>query len=65
VLQKKKPFVREVNRKKRLNFASEFSLKEDIYWNDDIFADESKFNVFGSNGRVLVWPQPNEEMHPT
>lgn len=61
---RKKPFVSEINREKRLNFALEFSLKEDTYWNDVIFADESKFNVFGSDGRVMVWRQPNEEMNP-
>jgi len=43
---RKKPFINKANRKKRLIFAKEFISKEQIWWNDVIFADESKFNIF-------------------
>lgn len=42
---RKKPFINEANRKKRLIFAKEFISKEQIWW-DVIFVDESKFNIF-------------------
>ena len=59
---RKKPYVNERNRRKRLKFAKEFISKEEKWWKDVIFADESKFNVFGSNGRTMVWRKPNTEM---
>lgn len=60
---RKKPYVNETNRKKRLNFAKEFIHKENPYWNDVIFTDESKFNIFGSDGRRMVWRKKNEEFN--
>jgi len=57
----KKPFINEANRKKRLIFAKEFISKEQIWWNDIIFADKSKFNIFESDGRKMVWRKANEE----
>ncbi|GBN23102.1 hypothetical protein AVEN_251870-1 [Araneus ventricosus] len=29
-----------------------------------IFVDESKINIFGSDGRIGVWRKPNEELNP-
>ena len=29
-----------------------------------IFLDESKFNLFGSDGSVMVWRKPNTELRP-
>jgi len=43
----KKPFINKANRKKKLIFAKEFISKEQIWWNDVILADKSKFNIFG------------------
>lgn len=59
---RKKPFVSDVNRKKRLNFAKEYIGMDKSYWNDVLFSDESKFNLFGSDGRVTVWRKPNQEL---
>jgi hypothetical protein len=53
-----------VNRKKRLAWAREYILKPTEYWHDVLFADESKFNVSGSDGRQIVWRKKNEEMDP-
>ena len=61
-MARKKPYVNERNRRKRLKFAKEFISKEEKWWKDVIFADESKFNVFGSDGRTIVWRKPNTEM---
>ena len=37
------------------------------YWDDVIFTDESKFNIFGSDRKIKVWRKPNTELerkHP-
>ncbi|GBM81557.1 Transposable element Tc1 transposase [Araneus ventricosus] len=38
--------------------------KDISFWESVIFVDESKFNIFGSNGRISVWRKPNEELNP-
>ena len=32
------------------------------YWNRVIFTDESKFNLYGNDGRCKVW-KPNQELN--
>lgn len=61
---RKKPFISEANKRKRLKFAKEFKYKDDTWWNDVIFADESKYNIFGSDGQTMVWRKPNTELQP-
>ncbi|GFY20644.1 transposable element Tc1 transposase [Trichonephila clavipes] len=34
------------------------------FWNEVIFSNESKFNIFGSDGRRMVWRKPNTSHHP-
>lgn len=60
-VQRKKPFISEINRKKRLEFAKIYVNKDLEFWKDVIFSDESKFNIFGSDGRKYVWRRPNTE----
>lgn len=50
------------NRQIRLKFAKEHQNKDASWWEDVIFADESKYNLFGSDGRVMVWRKANEEL---
>ena len=57
-----KPLITKVNRKKRLKFAREYMNKPPEYWNDVIFYDEREFNLFSSDGRVIVWRQLNTEL---
>ncbi|GFU57402.1 transposable element Tcb2 transposase [Trichonephila clavipes] len=45
--------------KKRLEFAKTHQLKTDNFWKKVIFSDESKFNIFGSDGHRTVWRKPN------
>lgn len=59
---RKKPFMNLTNRKRRLNFAKEHITKDVKWWDDVIFLDESKFNIFGSDGKTMVWRKPNEEL---
>lgn len=61
---RKKFWVSEVNRKKRLAFAKEYISKDLEYWQRVIFSDESKYNLFGSDGRRMVWRKKNTEMQP-
>jgi len=59
---RKKPLLSERNRKLRENFAKEYAKKDQSWWDDVIFLDESKFNLFGSDGKTMVWRKPNTEL---
>lgn len=61
---RKKPHVSETNRKKRMDFATEYKNKTNEFWEKVIFSDESKYNIFGSDGRALVWRKKGEELNP-
>ncbi|GFT37335.1 transposable element Tc1 transposase [Trichonephila clavipes] len=63
-LARKKPLIGKRNRVKRLKFAKEHILKPLQFWNEVIFSDESKFNIFGSDGRRMVSRKPNTSHHP-
>lgn len=45
----------------RLEFVYEHVFKDESYWSNVIFCDELKFNIFGSDGRIMVWRKPCEE----
>lgn len=59
---RRKPFISEQNRVKRLEFASEYLKKPVEFWKSVLFSDESKFNLFSSDGRRMVWRKPNTEL---
>jgi len=50
--------------KKRLEFAKQHLNKSQEYWNTVLFSDESKFNIFNSDGRRTVWRKKNTELNP-
>jgi len=58
---RRKPLITKVNQKKRFNFAEKHAYINENFWNDVIFSDESKFNIFGSDGKQKVWRKPNTE----
>ena len=61
---KKKVVVREVNRKKRVNWCKERkSHTVDEYWRKVIFSDESHI-VLGANNRVYIWRKDDEKYNP-
>ncbi|GBM22940.1 hypothetical protein AVEN_136360-1 [Araneus ventricosus] len=40
-------------------------VDKDISFSESIiFVAETKFNIFGSDGRISVWRKPNEELNP-
>ncbi|GFW02790.1 transposable element Tc1 transposase [Trichonephila clavipes] len=61
---RKKPFISLQNQKKRLEFTKTHQLKTDNFWKKVTFSDESKFNIFGSDGRRTVWRKPNTVLDP-
>ncbi|GFW47589.1 transposable element Tc1 transposase [Trichonephila clavipes] len=61
---RKKLLIGKRNRVKRLKFAKEHILKPQQFWNEVIFSDESKFNIFGSDGRRMVSRKPNTSHYP-
>ena len=56
----KKPLVTEPNRKKRLLWAQEHENWEKE-WENVIWSDESKFELFKGDGRKYVWRQEHEK----
>ena len=52
---RKKPYLNKANRGKRLEYARTYREKPLAFWNNVIWSDESKFNLFGSDGKVMVW----------
>ncbi|GBL65606.1 hypothetical protein AVEN_220932-1, partial [Araneus ventricosus] len=61
---RRKFFVSAKNRKLRLSFTKSMLNKPETYWNNVLFVDESKFYIFGSDGRIMVWRRKNEELNP-
>jgi hypothetical protein len=56
----RKPFVSEKNKQKRLAWIRERKEWVDE-WDNIIWSDESKFELFKGNGRRWVWRQPHEK----
>lgn len=59
---RRKPFVSKRNRSKRLQFVKLYKDKDFSFWKTVLFTDESKFNIFRSDGQTYVWRKPNEEL---
>ena len=59
---RKKPYPNKANRGKRLEYARTYREKPLGFWNNVIRSDESKFNLFGSDGKVMVWQFTKEEL---
>ncbi|CAK9818985.1 Transposable element Tc1 transposase [Anthophora quadrimaculata] len=69
-IARRKPFVSQKNRSKRLQFVKLYKDKDFSFWETVLFTDESKFNIFRSDGQTYVWRKPNDEfreenMRPT
>ena len=56
----RKPLVTKKNQVKRLNWAKERQKWNDE-WNNIIWSDESKFELFRGDGRRWVWRRPHEK----
>jgi hypothetical protein len=56
--------VNKINRGKRLKFAEQILGKSAEFWKNLVYSDESKFNLFHSDGKCMVWSTPREEFKP-
>lgn len=61
-IPRKKPYISKVNRKKRLAFARKYVLKPPSFWSSILWSDETKVNIFGSDGHQKVWRRPKEAL---
>ncbi len=50
-----------MHKKARKQFAEDKQTKDMDYWNFVLWSDETKINLFGSDGVKRVWRQPGEE----
>jgi len=59
-VRKKKPLLKKKHRQRRYSFGlrhRKWSLEQ---WNKIIWSDESKFSIFGSDGRQYCWRYPGQ-----
>ncbi len=62
---RRKPLLKMMHKNARKQFAEDKQTKDMDYWNHFLWSDETKINVFGSDGVKLVWRQPGEEYKDT
>ncbi|GBN10390.1 Transposable element Tc1 transposase [Araneus ventricosus] len=60
---RRKPYISKANLKARLAFAKMYVKQPTEFWENVIFVDESKYNIFGSDGKQKVWRTPNTVLH--
>ena len=61
---RKKPYVNVKSRRKQINYAKEMLQTPVRFWNIVVWSDESKFNLFGSDRKIMVWRSCDEEFNP-
>ena len=54
-VKRKKPLLSKKHREKRLKFAKRYKDWTISDWNKVVWSDESKFQIFGSDGRQYCW----------
>ncbi len=58
---RRKPLPKMMHKKARKQFAEDKQTREIDYWNHVLWSDETKINLFSSDGLKCVWLQPGEE----
>jgi transposase len=63
-IKKKKPLLTKRQRQKRLRWAKKYRYWTVADWSKVIFSDESKINVWGSDGVKYCWRRPGDPLQP-
>ncbi len=58
---RRKPLLKIMHKKARKQFSEDKQTKDMDYRNHVLWSDETKINLFGSDGVKRVWRQPDEE----
>ncbi len=60
---RRKPLLKMMHKKARKQFAEDKQTKDMDYWNHVLWSDETKINLFGSDGFKRVGRQPGEDLY--
>jgi len=63
-LKKKKPFLSKKHQAARLKWAKEHASWTENDWKRVVFSDETKINIWGSDGVKYCWIRPGDPMQP-
>uniref|UniRef100_A0AAY5L6H6 Tc1-like transposase DDE domain-containing protein n=1 Tax=Esox lucius TaxID=8010 RepID=A0AAY5L6H6_ESOLU len=58
---RRKPLLKMMHKKAHKQFVEDKQTKDMDYWNHVLWSDETKINLFDSDGVKRVWRQPGEE----
>ena len=61
-IKRKKPLLQKKHRQARLSFAKKYQHWTEQDWSKIIWSDESKFMIFGSDGKQYCWRRPSESL---
>ncbi|KAF7699610.1 Transposable element Tcb2 transposase [Cucumispora dikerogammari] len=59
-----KPLLSDKNIALRYSLAQRWSYLPEAYWNNVIFSDECKFNLFTSDGKGYIWREKGARLDP-
>lgn len=58
---RRKPLLKPRHKNARLEFAMAHFMKDERYWDSILWSDETKINLFGTDGFKTVWRRKGEE----